>query len=119
MILQSQPSGAWKGIDFSLLEALQILEQETCNDCGNPVWHCDSKDRDLTMRVKSRICAGSRALRSHQNRNITDSKEKKNDRKKSSEWGVNYYVVPELNPQAERTDLPGRTEYYKAKAETA
>ena len=119
MILQSQPSGAWKGIDFSLLEALQILEQETCNDCGNPVWHCDSKDRDLTMRVKSRICAGSRALRSHQNRNITDSEEKKNDRKNASEWGVNYYVVPELNPQAERTDLPGRTEYYKAKAETA
>lgn len=119
MIMQSQPTDPWKGVDFALLTALQIIEQETCGDCGNPIWHCDSRDRDLNMRVKSRVCSGSRALRAHQNKNITDNKEKKNDRKKMSEWGVNYFVVPELHPQAERTELPGRMEYYKDKAETA
>ena len=116
MILQVQPTEPWKTIDFSLLEALQIIEQETCNECGNPIWHCNSSDRDVHMRVKSRLCSGARALRGHQNKKITETKARKDDLKTSKEWGVNYYTSPELNPQAERTELPGRTEYYKSKA---
>lgn len=116
MITHEQPTDPWKPVDFALLEAVQIIEQETCGGCGNPIWLCNSKDRDVIMTVRSRLCTGEQALEAHKNKNIKDAKDRKEGRKKSGEWGVNYFTVPELHPQAEREELPGRIEYLKEMA---
>lgn len=102
-------------MDFSLLEALQTIEQETCPQCGNFIWLCDWQDRDVHMKANIRVCNGTIATRQRQNKNIKDKEQRDNDAKSSGEWGVSYYATAELDPQSERTALPTRREYYEQK----
>lgn len=104
-------------MDFTLLSALQLMEQETCSECGNFIWLCDTTDKDVYMKVRRRTCSGSRATREAQHKTIQDAKQKREDAKSRNEWGVVYFTQPSLHPQAERTDLPGRKEYYDSKAD--
>lgn len=116
-ILRRQPTEPWEPLDFALLEALTIIESETCNSCGNFIWLCDWPDRDVQMKSGTRLCHGARAIRQRQNKGIKDKKQQKEDAKGQHEWGVSYYSYPELDPQSERTELPTRREYYAKKQE--
>lgn len=102
-------------MDFALLEALTIIESETCKSCGNFIWYCDWPDRDVQMKSGSRLCHGTKAIRTKQNKAIKDDKQRKEDAKNSHEWGLSYYSYPELDPQSGREKLPTRREYFAMK----
>lgn len=113
MIFHTQPTGKWEPIDFALLEALTILEQEICGGCGNYVWMCDWRDNDVQMKTKHRLCRGQKAIRERQNRAMRDKKQQEEDAKGRPDWGMTYYAYPELDRQSERTELPTRKEYFE------
>lgn len=56
LLRDRQPSDGWSQVDKKLAVALQILEDETCSDCGIPVWLGHSDDKDIQFEVKSRVC---------------------------------------------------------------
>lgn len=113
IILYEQPNTKWKPIDFALLEALQVLEQETCGKCGHPIWICRTHDRDVMFQARSYVCQGERAIKEAEVQKLRGD-EKKQAMKDSKDWGKSYYSVPILAPQAERTELPTRKEYYES-----
>lgn len=112
LLLHRQPNTPWEPIDFALLEALQILDQEVCNGCGNPIWLCEYPERDVQMKAHRRVCRGQQAIRERQNALIKDSEKKKQDSKDRSEWGVQWYSKPELDPQSDFDELPTRRDAY-------
>ena len=57
MLFHEQPTDPWVPFDFMLLEALQVLEQETCSECGNPIWVCRNDDaHNVGFKVKTTTC---------------------------------------------------------------
>ena len=56
MLRNRQPSDGWSEADKKLVVAFQILEDETCPDCGTPVWIGHSDDEHVVFDIKSRIC---------------------------------------------------------------
>lgn len=72
MVFHKQPSDPWEHGDFKLLEAYQILQDETCGSCGQPIWLCDY-DNDsakegspvIGWEVNRRICRASAAIEKH------------------------------------------------------
>lgn len=52
----SQPSDGWTKADKKLYMAYQILQDETCPHCGNPIWLCKSSERNLGFKVKINTC---------------------------------------------------------------
>ena len=114
MIFRAQPSDPWEPFDFALLEAYQTLKDETCSQCGHPVWLCRSTDRAIIFKSKQTTCQATRALE-----NTKDSKKPQKDRAKADEkkeWGRFWYTEVDINPveKAAGVKLPGRDEYYKS-----
>lgn len=64
------------------------------------------------MKAHRRVCRGQLAIRERQNALIKDSEKKKQDSKDRSEWGLQWYATPELDPQTTFTELPSRREAY-------
>lgn len=115
MLFHTQPNEPWKSVDFALLVALQILEEETCGQCGQPLWICRSNDRDVYFKVESSICYASRRMREKEFEKM-DAKSKKNVTKaEKKDWGVSYYPVPAIRPNADRERMPTRKEYYESR----
>jgi hypothetical protein len=57
MLFHEQPTDPWNSFDFLLLEALQILEQETCSECGNPIWVCRNDNaHNVGFKIKVTTC---------------------------------------------------------------
>lgn len=117
MILRTQPTDPWVPLDFSLLEALTIIESETCNGCGAYIWLCDWEGDDVMFEVKKRTCKGQKKIRTRQNRAIKDNKQRTEDAKGSSQWGEQLSTYPKLTPQSDREKLPTRREYLTMKQE--
>lgn len=104
MIFHEQPTEPWTRFDFNLLEAYQILQDETCNQCGNPIWLCRSTNNDIQFKMEKTVC------------HATATEEKWVKRKKTSkkDWepepGTTYYPVPYT---ISKEPLPTRFDYYR------
>ena len=113
MIFHEQPTDPWNEIDFRLLEAYQIIEQETCAACGQPIWLCRSEDRNLTFELHTTTCYGDKRIKEW-----TD----KQNKKKKPSHGELPWLKPcmirfdeEGKPYNDYENLPTRKDYYAAK----
>jgi hypothetical protein len=108
MLFQEQPSDPWTRFDFMLLEAYQILEDETCGQCGNPVWICrNEKAHNVGFKVKTAKCFAAAELERWQ-----EKQEKKQSKKKT--YGESPYTVPYTYDDSE---MPTRASFYRGLSE--
>lgn len=84
--------GDWTARDRALLEAYQIIEDETCPECQNPIWLCTSGDPNIGFKVHKHVCQGKYALDA-ETTDLTDMK-KEERRKALSNFGVIRYTKP-------------------------
>jgi hypothetical protein len=86
MLFHEQPSDPWVPFDFLLLEAYQSLEDETCNECGNPIWVCRNEEAsNIGFKVKVGKCFAKAELDKWM------EKDSKNSKKKT--YGESPYIV--------------------------
>jgi len=108
MLFHEQPNEPWNEFDFLLLEAYQILQDETCAQCGNPIWICHNEEASAVgFKIKSSKCFAQAELERHQ-----EKEEKK--KTKSKKYGERPYIVPFTY---DGSDLPSRGEYYQSLAQ--
>jgi hypothetical protein len=104
MLFHEQPSDPWTPFDFMLVEALQILEDETCSDCGNPIWICrNSEATNVGFKIKTSTCFAKAELDRWR-----DAEEKKNKNKKK--YGETPYIVAYTYDDS---PMPSREQYYR------
>lgn len=111
MLFHEQPTEPWTEYDFKILEAYQILQDEICNQCGNPVWLCHSSDNRIDFKAVNSTCFATKA---HMER--LDAKKKRDQRasrEERAEWGRTTYMKPYIVQNAEG-DLPTRWDYYNS-----
>jgi len=112
MIFHEQPTAEWIPFDFKLLEAYQILQDETCPKCGHPIWLCRSEGNNVGFKVRSAICYADKAMKEYESGKLKGS-EKRDAQKNRGDWGRYYYTEP-FNPPNSDAPLPTRSEYYQA-----
>jgi len=105
MIYHEQPTAKWTRYDFLLIEAYQVLQDETCPQCGQPVWLCRSDSPDINIKVRRSTC------------NVTAVMEKQRDKDQKNKSrqlkpGESYYPV--IEPIFEDSELPSRADYYRS-----
>lgn len=104
MLFKEQPTDPWTDFDFILVEAMQILEDETCSQCGNPIWICRNENaHSIGFKVKTATCFATAELERWQ-----EKEEKKNTKKKK--YGQYPYTVPY---SYDGSDMPSRIEFYR------
>ena len=113
MIFHEQPTEPWTRHDFLLLEAYQIIKNETCPKCGHPIWLCRSESNQFEWRVEAYVCQAERVLKQKEWKR-TASKGDKVDPKERAEWGKEYYAVPAPLKDAGFTELPSRADWYNS-----
>ena len=111
MIFHTQPTDPWDKYDFLFLEAYQILQDETCNSCGHPLWLCRSTENTFSWKVESVVCSADKALKMKEWKRA-NGKSKRIPRDELQEMGKTYYAVPEIIPGVGVTKLPDRRDYY-------
>lgn len=91
-----------------------MLEQETCPQCGKPIWLCRSTSNVFRWDVKSDVCQATRAMKQYEDTK-KPAKERAKNAKEKAEWGRFRYTVPVLHTlSAEQgLELPSRSEYYE------
>lgn len=104
MIFYEQPNEKWTRFDFLLLEAYQILQDETCPQCGQPVWLCRSTDSNVNIKVRKATCF------------VTAEVEKKKTRDEKNKRGLKggEYYYPVIETIQKGTELPTRRDYYES-----
>lgn len=107
MIFRTQPTEPWETYDFKLLEAYQVLQDETCQHCGNPLWLCRSSDRNVNPVVKIATCSGKAALEKREKGRQSDGKKKQ--RVRDLLPGEYEYVV--FEPVLKDQPLPTRSDW--------
>lgn len=107
-MFHEQPTDPWKPWDFKLIQAYQMLQDEICPRCGQPVWVCRSSSADVWFEAEEGVCQGERAVRSAE-----DAKKPSKERADQAErktWGRFFYPVPRVT---EGKEMPTREEYYE------
>jgi uncharacterized Fe-S center protein len=108
MLFHEQPSDPWVKYDFLMLEAYQMLQEETCSECGNPIWICrNDAASNVGFKIKTTKCYAKAELEAWQ-----DKRSGKSDTKKR--FGEIPYIVPYTY---DGEDYPTRISYYKHLAE--
>jgi len=105
MLFHEQPTDAWTPFDFMLVEAMQMLEDETCAECGNPVWVCRNEEAsNVGFKVKITKCYGKAEL---------DKWREKEEKKESSikRYGEMPYIVAYTYDDS---PMPTRKSYYES-----
>lgn len=103
MLFHEQPTDPWNDFDFLLVEAMQILEDETCPDCGNPIWICRNEDAsNVGFKIKVSTCFAKAELD-----RWTESNKK---RKKDLGPGEAPYIVAYTYDGG---DMPTRRSFYE------
>lgn len=86
MLFHEQPNTDWDSFDFLLVEAMQMLEDETCSECGNPIWICRNENADnVGFKIKITKCFAKAELDKWR-----EAEEKK---KKKAKPGEMPYIV--------------------------
>ena len=110
VIYREQPDTDWTTLDFQLLEAYQIIEDEKCPQCGNPVWLCRSTADNIEWASKTSVCQATKAKEA---KTAARDKTHKVDAKTKAGWGRIDYVVPRVPSYfPEGTELPTRKDFY-------
>jgi hypothetical protein len=108
MFFHEQPSDPWTKFDFMLLEAYQILKDETCGDCGNPIWICRNEfASNVGFKVKTTTCFAKAELEKHHERLSKSELSKKS-------YGETDYTVAYTYDDS---PMPSRLSYLKAMSE--
>ena len=108
MLFHEQPDLPWTKFDFLLLEAYQMLQDETCAMCSNPIWICRNEYAStIGFKIKSTKCFAKAELDRHQER---ESKKKS----KAKKHGEQEYV---LAYTYDGSELPTRMSYLNAMAQ--
>lgn len=85
MLFHEQPSDPWVPFDFMLLEAYQTLEDESCNECGNPIWVCRNDEAtNVGFKIKTGKCFAKAEL---------DKWLEKDSKKNRKTYGETPYIV--------------------------
>lgn len=96
----------WEPIDFALVEAFEVLELETCKDCGYPIWVCRwNVDGRMGVRVDTVRCEG-----------LAETEKWFDAQGDKKPAGTHPIAVYELLPFAEEDGWPTRKEYYEKRA---
>lgn len=103
--LDRQPEEGWTRMDRALAMALQILEDETCSDCGNPLWIGHNDHQDIVFEIKSRVCYGCAAIESAQEKAVNKKSSRRVERGKKRFLARNDKYIP------------SRAEFYQAEHE--
>jgi hypothetical protein len=101
----SQPTDKWTDADKKLLMAWTILQKETCQECGQPLWICRSNNNNLTFSVRKGLCYAKLAM----------EKWKDTSAGKNTKPGEVPYVLP--SRYDETLPLPSRRDYLQQLAE--
>lgn len=101
ILTNRQPADGWSPTDKKLAVAYQILEDETCQDCGIPVWLGHSDDEHVVFDIKSRICYGCAETEKAQER------ESSRKGKRSPTKGKKSFIQVQ-----ESDELPSRQQFY-------
>lgn len=105
VLFHEQPTEPWTEFDFLLIEAYQILQDETCNECGNPIWICRNEEAgNVGFKIKTAKCFAKAELDKY-----NEKEEKKKSKKKS--YGEYPYVIPYTYDES---DFPSRRSYYES-----
>lgn len=81
------------------------MQDETCNECGNPIWICRNEDaHSVGFKVKTATCFAKAELDRWQ-----EKEEKKKTKKKA--YGQYPYVIPYTY---DNSDFPTRQSYYES-----
>lgn len=99
----AQPGEPWDKMDKKLLLAWTLLEQESCGECGQPLWVCRSDSNNLSFSVRTKTCYAKMAMDTW--RDSTAGK------KAMERPGVVPFVIP--TRYDESIPLPTRTDWYK------
>lgn len=105
MLNDRQPSDGWSVVDKKLAIAFQILEDETCGDCGIPIWIGHSDEEDILFEIKSRVCYSCAEIENQREK----AESRKNKRKPSK--GEKHFLA-----QHETGVIHTREEFYIAEA---
>lgn len=107
MLFHEQPSEPWTELDFLLVEAMEILDEETCKECGNPIWVCRNEfATHVGFKIKTATCFAKAELDKW-----NEAQQKKN---KSLDAGQYPYIVPYTYDESE---MPSRMHFYKELSE--
>lgn len=113
MVFHEQPTDPWTDADFRLLEAYQILQDETCGNCGHPIWLCRSNE--VLWAVRSATCQAERTVAEWRD-GRTDK-----DGKSTVKEGTHPYSVPFVhtfddsgNPVEDYDNLPSRRSFFQS-----
>lgn len=114
MLFHTQPDTPWEPLDFKLIEAFQMLEDETCPKCGQPTWLCRNPDPRVEFRVEETVCFATKAVEEKRfSRQNTGKNKKAATPAERKSWGLVEYPVPFV-PKSVGGELPLRSEYYQA-----
>lgn len=87
---------------------MQILEDETCGQCGNPIWVCRNESAgNVGFKVKEATCFATAELERWQ------EKEEKKKSKKKKHGSYPYTVAYTYDG----SDMPSRRQFYEYLAE--
>lgn len=105
MLFREQPDLPWTEFDFLLVEAMQILQDETCTQCGHPIWICRNDEAsNVGFKIKISTCYAGAELDKWRER-----EDKKKNKKKA--YGETPYVVAYTYDDG---PLPTRASYYRS-----
>lgn len=111
MIFHEQPTEPWSPYDFKLLDAYQVLQDETCQKCGNPLWLCRSQSPNLHAVVRQARCNGTAALERTEKSRSDDKRGRKKRELLPGEY--DYVTFETINPEM---PLPTRTDWLNENA---
>lgn len=114
MLFRTDPSEPWKGVDFALLLALQIMEDETCGQCGHPIWICRSERADVYFSVDKMKCHATEAIRRKEHNMLPRKQQEQVTKAEKAMWGVVHYAVPQIAKNSVMPELPSRKDYYES-----
>ena len=103
MLFHEQPGTKWDAFDFLLVEAMQMLEDETCTECGNPIWVCRNEEAsNVGFKIKTTKCFAKAELDKWR-----EAEEKKNKKPKHGEMPYIVAYTYDGSP------MPSRSGYYQ------
>jgi hypothetical protein len=105
MIFYEQPTEPWTQFDFMLIEAYQILQEETCGECGNPIWVCRNEEADwIGFKVQSTVCFAKEEM------DKWKAIQEKKKNQKAKPGVINYPVAFSYDDRP----MPSRLHFYKS-----
>ena len=89
---EPDPYSDWTDLDYSFVQAYQVIMDELCPKCGNPAWLCRSTDSNIDWNIDTITCYASKAIegRRHRDDNPTEHPDAATRRK----WGTDYVARP-------------------------